>query len=103
MLNVWFADEMYSDVQELNIGDNAVAVSVDSQTAEVRLVDNLDVLLIESDPDELDDCLCRVDKMIEDIKRLIKIYDYEYTEVLISEDDDNGQLILSVGLNLFEI
>ena len=99
-INIWFSDEFYKGVNSLNIEENMVTVDVDDQSTEIHLVDNANVLIVEKD-DELD-VFCNMDQLIEDIKRVCKIYGHEVDKTLAGIDAD-GQLEIQLKLNAFEL
>lgn len=98
MINIVFGDSRYEDVQEISIGENMVAVNIDSEKAEVYVADDIDVLILDKDTD---DQFENVDSLIDDIRRLCSLYGYEVTDHLAGIDD--GQLQIRLGINLFEI
>lgn len=99
-INIWFSDEFYKGVNSLNIEDNMVTVDVDDQSTEIHLVDNANVLIVERD-EELDS-FCNIDQLIEDIKRLCKVYGHDVEKTLAGIDAD-GQLEIQLKLNAFEL
>ena len=100
MINVWFSDDFYDDVNEVDIADVTVAIYVDDKSTEVHIVENANVLIVEKN-DELD-VFCNMNQLIEDIKRVCKIYGHEVDKTLAGIDAD-GQLEIQLKLNAFEL
>lgn len=98
MLNIWFSDEFYEDVDSVNIDESMVTIDVDDRNTEIKIVDNADVLIVEK---ENDDVFSNIDAMIEDLKRVCNMYGHQIDKCLAGLDE--GQLKIEIAINAFEI